>query len=196
MDVVQALEDYFGCPVRIGASGNRLTLHRKDLDRLFDSSNEELLEILTPALDRTLEEQRRSGSLTDKVKGMNKRSLERGRPDIQSVSKELGMSDRTLQRRLAEEETSVVRDDQIHAAVLVQKLVQIEIIESLYPDEEMSFAEIEIDFMTNNLPQSEIQRFIKPAEIGRLAAFLSSPYASAFRGIPIRMDGGMVPTIF
>ncbi|MCV4230910.1 SDR family oxidoreductase [Virgibacillus sp. LDC1] len=70
------------------------------------------------------------------------------------------------------------------------------IIEGMYPDKDMTFAEKEKEFMVTNLPQSEIQRFIKPIEIGRLAAFLSSPYASAFKGSPIRMDGGMVPTIF
>ncbi|MFX3649770.1 MAG: SDR family NAD(P)-dependent oxidoreductase [Paenibacillus sp.] len=71
-----------------------------------------------------------------------------------------------------------------------------EIIEGIYPVETMTFEEKEKDFMKNNLPQSELQRFIKPIEIGRLAAFVCSPYASAFRGSPIRMDGGMVPTIF
>ncbi|MDK8191115.1 SDR family NAD(P)-dependent oxidoreductase [Paenibacillus sp. UMB7766-LJ446] len=71
-----------------------------------------------------------------------------------------------------------------------------QIIESIYLDESMTFSEKEKDFMKKNLPQSEIQRFIKPVEIGRLAAFVCSPYASAFKGSPIRMDGGMVPTIF
>ncbi len=71
-----------------------------------------------------------------------------------------------------------------------------QIIEGMYPDEGITFSEKEKKFMTENLPQSEIQRFIKPNEIGRLAAFVCSPYASAFKGSPIRMDGGMVPTIF
>ncbi|WP_025718516.1 SDR family NAD(P)-dependent oxidoreductase [Paenibacillus sp. 1-18] len=71
-----------------------------------------------------------------------------------------------------------------------------QIIEGMYPNENMTFSEKEKEFMTTNLPQSEIQRFIKPIEIGRLAAFVCSPYASAFKGAPIRMDGGMVPTIF
>ncbi|MBA2937389.1 SDR family oxidoreductase [Paenibacillus sp. CGMCC 1.16610] len=70
------------------------------------------------------------------------------------------------------------------------------IIESMYSNEEMTFEAKEKDFMAKNLPQSEIQRFIRPMEIGRLAAFICSPYASAFKGSPIRMDGGMVPTIF
>lgn len=71
-----------------------------------------------------------------------------------------------------------------------------QIIEGMYPNENMTFSEKEKAFMTTNLPQSEIQRFIRPMEIGRLAAFVCSPYASAFKGAPIRMDGGMVPTIF
>jgi len=71
-----------------------------------------------------------------------------------------------------------------------------QIIEGLYPNDDMPFSEKEKDFMTTNLPQSEIQRFIKPSEIGRIATFVCSPYASAFKGSPIRMDGGMVPTIF
>ncbi|CAM3684877.1 3-oxoacyl-[acyl-carrier protein] reductase [Paenibacillus lactis] len=71
-----------------------------------------------------------------------------------------------------------------------------QIIEGIYNDEDMPFSEKEKAFMASNLPQSEIQRFIRPFEIGRLTAFICSPYASAFKGSPIRMDGGMVPTIF
>ncbi|MCM3548854.1 SDR family oxidoreductase [Alkalihalobacillus clausii] len=73
-----------------------------------------------------------------------------------------------------------------------------QIIEGMFMDEEpsLSFSEKEKKFMASNLPQSEIQRFIRPEEIGRLAAFMCSPHASAFKGSPIRMDGGIVPTIF
>ncbi|MFT9847098.1 SDR family NAD(P)-dependent oxidoreductase [Aneurinibacillus sp. REN35] len=71
-----------------------------------------------------------------------------------------------------------------------------QIIEGLYPCGDMTFSEKEKEFIAANLPQSEIQRFIRPMEIGRLATFICSPYASAFKGSPIRMDGGMVPTIF
>ncbi|MDG0790513.1 SDR family oxidoreductase [Cohnella ginsengisoli] len=71
-----------------------------------------------------------------------------------------------------------------------------QIIAGMYPEENLSFSEKEKKFMAANLPQSEIRRFIQPMEIGRLAAFVCSPYASAFKGSPIRMDGGMIPTIF
>lgn len=106
MGDVQALEEFFGCEIVIGADHNRLILHRKDLNLPFKSYNEELLEILTPALDQSLSEQQRTLTITEKVKWILKRSLTGGRPDIQVVAKELGMSDRTLQRRLTDENTS------------------------------------------------------------------------------------------
>lgn len=106
MGDVPLLEAYFGCRIRIGTEGNRLTLHRRDLDRAFISYNEELLQILTPALDRSLDEQQRSRSIAETVKWIMKCSLTGGRPDVQAVACELGMSDRTLQRRLADEGTS------------------------------------------------------------------------------------------
>lgn len=71
-----------------------------------------------------------------------------------------------------------------------------QIIDGMFPNQDMSFSEKEKEFMMTNLPQSEIQRFIKPIEIGRITTFVCSPFASAFKGSPIRMDGGMVPTIF
>ncbi|UQZ85620.1 HTH-type transcriptional regulator VirS [Paenibacillus konkukensis] len=105
MGDVQPLEAYFGCPVRTGAAENRLTLRRSDLDRPFISYNQELLEILTPVLDRSLDEQI-SRSVSDMVKWFLKRSLTGGRLDIRTAASGLGMSDRTLQRRLTEEGTT------------------------------------------------------------------------------------------
>ncbi|MFF2089365.1 AraC family transcriptional regulator ligand-binding domain-containing protein [Paenibacillus sp. NPDC058174] len=105
IEEVKPLEAYFGCPVRTGAAGNRLTLHRRDLDRPFTTYNKELLEIITPILDRTLDEQT-SRSIPEMVKWTLKRSLSGGHLDIRAVASELGMSDRTLQRRLTEEGTT------------------------------------------------------------------------------------------
>lgn len=106
MGDVETLEAYFGCRIRFGAARNRLSLPRQDLDRPFISYNEELLEILTPVLDRSLDERRNSRSVSDMVKRIMKRCLTGGRPDIHVVAKEMGMSDRTLQRKLTDENTS------------------------------------------------------------------------------------------
>ncbi|RNB84628.1 AraC family transcriptional regulator [Brevibacillus fluminis] len=105
MGDVATLEAYFGCPIRIGTTYNRLTLHRSDLDRLFLSYNNELLEILTPVLDRSLDE-RFSRSVAEMAKWILKRSLTGGHLTIRAVANELGMSDRTLQRRLTDECTT------------------------------------------------------------------------------------------
>lgn len=102
----EALEAYFGCHIRFGGERNLLTLHRRDLDLPFISFNEELLEILTPVLDQSIHERQLNLSIADKVKWIMKRSLAGGRPDILPIARELGMSGRTLQRRLAEENTS------------------------------------------------------------------------------------------
>lgn len=106
MGNVEALESYFGCRVRMGTGRNRLILNREDLDRPFTSYNEELLEILTPALDRTLEERQSQLTISAKVQWILTRCLTRGRIDIHTVASELGMSERTLQRRLTEEGAS------------------------------------------------------------------------------------------
>ncbi|WP_058304165.1 AraC family transcriptional regulator [Gorillibacterium timonense] len=106
MGDVKTLDAYFGCRIQTGAECNRLTLHRKDLDLPFVTYNEELLEILTPALDHRLDERQGGRSIIETVKWIMKRSLTGGRPDIQAVARELGMSDRTLQRRLTDEVTS------------------------------------------------------------------------------------------
>lgn len=103
---VKALEEYFGCGVQFGAQSNRLTLHRSDLNRHFISYNAELLDILIPALEKSLDEQQRSKSMSETVKWIVKRSLSAGRPDIQAIANELGISERTLQRRLTDEGTS------------------------------------------------------------------------------------------
>jgi AraC-like DNA-binding protein len=103
---VGALEDYFGCGVKFGATNNRLTLHRSDLDRHFVTYNVELLDILVPALEKSLDDKQRSKSTTEIVKWIIKRSLDGGRPDLQIIAGELGISDRTLQRRLTDEGTS------------------------------------------------------------------------------------------
>lgn len=106
MGDIQVLETYFGCPIQIGAKYNRLTLDRRDLDQTFASYNADLLEVLTPALDRSLDEPQQGRSIPEIVKWIIKRSLTGGRPDIQTVASEIGMSNRTLQRRLTDKGTS------------------------------------------------------------------------------------------
>lgn len=51
-------------------------------------------------------------------------------------------------------------------------------------------------FMRENRPTSLISRLIEPREIADLVAFVSSPLASAINGAALRVDGGLVRSVF
>lgn len=97
------LAEYFGCPIRTGAPRDLLVLDAADLDRPFSGHNPEMLEMLTPALSAALGELEAQSSIAEQVKIVVKRSLASGQPGLSDVAKQLGMSDRTLQRRITEE---------------------------------------------------------------------------------------------
>jgi len=67
-------------------------------------------------------------------------------------------------------------------------------IQDLFPD--LSPAEAERRFMSENRPTSLIGRLINPKEIGDVVAFLCSARASAINGSCIRVDGGLVRSVF
>jgi AraC-like DNA-binding protein len=94
---------YFKGPIMFGARRNALVLHATDLDRPFLTYNAELLDMLNPQLERALEERRAQSSIGEQVKWILKRLLAGSRPEISAVARELGLSDRTLQRRIIDE---------------------------------------------------------------------------------------------
>jgi 3-oxoacyl-[acyl-carrier protein] reductase len=57
-------------------------------------------------------------------------------------------------------------------------------------------AEAERRFVSENRPTSLIARLIEPAEIAHLVAFVCSPLASAINGAALRVDGGIVRSVF
>ncbi|CJB73501.1 acetoin reductase [Streptococcus pneumoniae] len=67
---------------------------------------------------------------------------------------------------------------------------------SLYPNEQLTIEEAEKRFMKENRPTSIIQRLIRPEEIANLVTFLSSPLSSAINGSALRIDGGLVRSVF
>lgn len=73
----------------------------------------------------------------------------------------------------------------------VQKML-----DEMYKDSDLPKDKWEKDFMKNHRSRSQIQRLIRPEEIGRFTAFVASPDASSFSGEALRVDGGLVPTIF
>jgi AraC-like DNA-binding protein len=96
-------ENHFGCPVRLGCRTNAIVFDPADLDRPFLTHNADLLAMLVPQLEAELEQALASRALGDQVKGIVKQQLAGRRPVIAEVARELHMSPRTLQRRLAED---------------------------------------------------------------------------------------------
>ncbi len=100
------LEDYFGSPVKYRAARDVLVLRASDVALPFATHNDELLDMLTPQFEQRLATGQTKRTLQEQVKWVLKRLLSGSRPDIVMVAKELGMSERTLQRRITEEGTT------------------------------------------------------------------------------------------
>jgi AraC-like DNA-binding protein len=100
------LEEYFGCRIKHRAPKDVLVLRAADVDRPFATHNEELLAMLAPQFEQALEDGRSKQGILDQVKWVLKRLLAGSRPDLLMVAKELGIGERTLQRRITDEGTS------------------------------------------------------------------------------------------
>ena len=67
---------------------------------------------------------------------------------------------------------------------------------TLYADEALTIEEMEQRFIQENRSTSIIQRLIRPEEIAHLVTFLSSPLSSAINGSSLKIDGGLVRSVF
>ncbi len=99
-------ETHYGCLIKFRARRNAIVFHTSDLDRPFITYNAELLAMLSPQLDRELAELKSNQPVASRVKWILMRLLGGARPEIAIVAKELGMSCRTLQRRITQESTN------------------------------------------------------------------------------------------
>jgi len=102
----ELLEAHFGCRVRFKADRNALLFHSDDLDRPFVTHNEKLVTLIAAQLDSELGSRNTRKDAVELVKQTLRRSLAGKRPTVQEVAEELGLSVRTLQRRLSESKVS------------------------------------------------------------------------------------------
>jgi AraC-like DNA-binding protein len=98
----ELLESHYGCRVRFKAVRNALIFRSSDLDRPFVTHNAELLTLTGSQLDTELKARRANADVGAQVRDSLKRSLAGKRPTLQHVARELGLSARTLQRRLTD----------------------------------------------------------------------------------------------
>ena len=105
-------EEHFRCPVRFGATANRIVLSAETMDIPFRTNNPDLLAILVPGLEAALSpELQRSNALplVDKVKAIIHTHMQGKRPMVEEVAGELAMSRHSLERKLGEQGTTYQR---------------------------------------------------------------------------------------
>lgn len=100
------LAEYFGGPIAFGSKRNAMSFHVDDLALPFPGHSPEFLNLVTPGLAAAFSELQEGAEIADRVKAVLKRCLASGRPEVAYVAHELGMSERTLQRRIAGEATT------------------------------------------------------------------------------------------
>ncbi len=97
--------EYFGCPI-IEGDGYAVTFDAVDAARPFLTHNVRMWESFEPDLRRRMAEGDSERSTSEQVESALFELLPSGRTEMKDVAKELGVGTRTLQRRLAAEETT------------------------------------------------------------------------------------------
>jgi AraC-like DNA-binding protein len=92
----------FGCPVRFAAEHTRLVIDRAAWDLPTSGVHSEFLAVLVEHADLLLAKLPRGPDLVERARRAIGQRLRGGDPSLEGVARELGMSARSLQRRLRE----------------------------------------------------------------------------------------------
>ena len=104
---LREFEAFFGCPVEFGASGDQVAFSNETLALPLVTEDPHLLGTLRPICDEAAKERRTTtGSLRAAVENEAQKLLPHGKAKRHRVAKTLGHSERTLTRRLADENTT------------------------------------------------------------------------------------------
>lgn len=98
--------EFFACPVAFGASRNCLHYSEEVLAQAVPNASEELLLLLGERADRLLGNLPQSSAIAARIATLIATQLDNTVPDRSLIAAQLGMSQRTLQRRLQDEGTS------------------------------------------------------------------------------------------
>ncbi len=94
-------EEFFGSPVSFGAADDGFTLARQIADRPLTTSNHELATTFDAILTKQLAEMSNS-DLASRCRAFLLQELTSGEPSEEELARAMGMSRRTLQRKLSE----------------------------------------------------------------------------------------------
>lgn len=111
-----AYEEFFNCPVSFGAPRNLLTYDSSVTQLAVPNASEDLLQLLSERANRLLDSVSCRSGIAARIASLLATQLTNTVPDKTVIAAQLGMSERTLQRRLQEEGTSFqeILDDTRH----------------------------------------------------------------------------------
>ena len=96
---------YAGCPIEVGPH-HQIIFSAEDASRPFLTANPQMWTFFEPELRRRLADLEAGATLSEQVRGVLLELLPAGDASMETVSRRLRVSGRTLQRRLREEGTS------------------------------------------------------------------------------------------
>ena len=104
---LQEFERFFGCPVEYGSASDQWSFSNETLAVPLITGDPYLLETLQPFCDEAARERNTAaGTLRSSVENELQKLLPHGKASRQTVARALGMSERTLSRKLAHEGTT------------------------------------------------------------------------------------------
>lgn len=141
---------YFGCPVVFGSDRDALLFPQQVLDRANRLGDQGLTRFLIGHLEQEMATVGQEPPLRDRLRDAIARSLSEGLPRMEDIARRLGMSVRSLHRRLADEGLSFkgLTDE-----------ARRELAEGLLRDDRYTLAEI--SFLTGFSEQSAFTRAFK-----------------------------------
>jgi AraC-like DNA-binding protein len=98
--------EVLGCPVHFGARETRFVLHRQAIERPLPRHDAGLFSYLERHVHAVMARVPAEGRASNRVRRLVTEALPKGEPNPAKIGRCLGMSERTLQRRLREEGTS------------------------------------------------------------------------------------------
>jgi AraC-like DNA-binding protein len=115
-------EQFFGCPVEFGASGDQVAFSNETLALPLITEDRHLLQTLRPICDEAAKERgTATGTLRAVVENEAQKLLPHGQAKRHRVAKSLGLSERSLTRKLADEGTTYEEvSDQLRQSLALQ----------------------------------------------------------------------------
>ena len=114
---VSEYEAYLGCKLSDGPIPS-VSFSAQDAERPFLTSNYGMWSFFEPALSKRLHELDRQASMTERLRSVLLEAIPAGELSLESTCKKLGVSSRTLQRRLNDEGSSYQKTlDQVRSSL-------------------------------------------------------------------------------